>query len=350
MGPAVELVPGRWVGPGRPTFFIAEAGLNHNGRLDAALRLVDAAKAAGADAVKFQKRTPASMLTRAALAAPYAGPHSFGATYGEHRAALELSEADWDALAAHAARAGIALAGSAWDEASADLLVHLGAPFLKLPSADLTNFPLMAHAARSGRPLVLSTGMADMALVRRAVAHASAFTTRLVLLHCTSTYPAPPEACNLRAIHALATTFPDVVVGYSGHEQGTAIACAAAAIGAAVVEKHLTLDRQMKGPDHAASLEPEEFADMVRRVREAERAMGDGIKRLMPGEDAVRAKLAKSLVAAHDIPRGTVLTPEMLVAKGPGTGIAVCDAELVLGRMVLRDIAADTLLDPTMFG
>ena len=333
----------RVVGDGRPCFVIAEAGVNHNGDLALAKRLVSVAVEARADAVKFQKRSVRDILIRSALEVPYRSENALGYTYGEHRDRLELSQEAWVDLADHCRKEGITLLASAWDPRSADMLEELGVLAFKTASADLTNLPLLDHIARKRRPMLLSTGMSDLDEVRDAVQAVRRHHDQLVLLQCTSTYPAEYANLNLRAMGMLRWEF-DCLVGYSGHERGLATTCAAVALGACVVERHFTLDRTMRGPDHAASLEPRGLELLVRDIRHIEEAMGVAEKRVLPGEVAVRARLAKSVVAARDIPAGRMIAREDLTVKGPGTGISPRFIQRLVGVTARRAIEADTLV------
>lgn len=336
-------IANRPIGDGYPCYIIAEAGVNHNGSLELAERLVDIAAQAGADAVKFQKRTVADILIAEALARPYTVPTSLGATYGEHRERLELSEEDFFALAEHARDRGITLLASAWDVRSVDFLDRLGIPAFKIASADCTNLPLIEYIARTGKPVLLSTGMSDMAEVEDAVATVRRHTDQLVLLQCTSTYPSDNDQINLRVIQTYRERF-GCVVGYSGHERGLAPSEAAVALGASVVERHFTIDRTMIGPDHAASLEPMGLQRLVRNIRNIEKALGSPEKRVMEGERKVRERLAKSIVARTDIPAGTVIRSDMLTVKGPGSGLKPGYMPLLVGVVAESPIREDTLV------
>jgi sialic acid synthase len=336
-------IAGRTVGEGQPCYIIAEAGVNHNGSLELARRLVDIAVEAGADAVKFQKRTIADILIAEALMRPYAVPTSLGATYGEHRQRLELSEEDFFALADHARARGITLLASAWDVRSADFLERLGIPAFKIASADCTNLPLVEYVARKGRPVLLSTGMSDLGEVDEAVATVRRHTDQLVLLQCTSTYPCDNDQINLRVIPAYRERY-GCVVGYSGHERGLAPTEAAVALGASVVERHFTIDRTMVGPDHAASLEPTGLQRLVRNIRNVEKALGSPEKRIVEAERGVRERLAKSIVARADIPAGTIITADMLTVKGPGNGLKPGDIPRLVGVVAESPICEDTLV------
>jgi sialic acid synthase SpsE len=333
----------RLVGDGQPCFVIAEAGVNHNGDLAIAKRLVSVAAAARADAVKFQKRSVREVLIAAALDLPYHSPNALGDTYGEHRDRLELStDAYWD-IAEHCRKEGITLLASAWDLRSADFVEELGVPAFKIASADLTNLPLLDHVARKRRPIILSTGMSELDEVRDAVRTVRRHHDQLVLLQCTSAYPAEYTDLNLRTMALLRQEF-ECLVGYSGHERGLATTYAAVALGACVVERHFTLDRTMRGPDHAASLEPRGLELLVRDIRHVDDSLGTASKRVLPSEAPVRARLAKSVVAARDIPAGRVVTRDDLTVKGPGTGISPRFIERLVGVTARQAIAADTLV------
>jgi N-acetylneuraminate synthase len=354
------------------TFVIAEAGVNHNGRLELGLGLVDAASAAGADAVKFQTFRAADLATAAAPKADYQTRTTGAESQRDMLARLELSEADHRALQARAAERGIEFLSSPFDVASLELLVRLGVRRLKIGSGELTNGPLLLAAGRSGLPVIVSTGMAtlneieaalgvlafamttgDPALVEQgafADAYASpagraALADRVSILHCTTEYPAPVDEVNLLAIPLLAEAFR-LPVGYSDHTAGTAVSVAAVAVGAAIIEKHLTLDRGLPGPDHLASVEPDAFASMVAEIREVERALG--ARRKAPGATELRnAPIArKSLVAATPIEAGSPFTATNLAVKRPGTGRTPMDYWALLGTPANRDYAPDELIDP----
>src|SRR5215208_1132216 len=290
----------RAIGEDEPCYIIAEAGVNHNGSLDLARRLVDIAVDAGADAVKFQKRTVGDILTAAALARPYTVPTSLGATYGEHREKLELSADSFKMLLYHAREKGITMLASAWDIRSVDFLDDLGIPAFKVASADCSNLPLIEYLAKKGKPVLLSTGMSELSEVDEAVATIRRHNDQLVLFQCTSTYPADNDQLNLRVILTYQARY-GCVVGYSGHERGLAPTEAAVAIGAKVIERHFTIDRTMIGPDHAASLEPDGLKRLIRNIRNIEKALGSPDKHVLEGERAVRDRLAKSIVARQDI-------------------------------------------------
>lgn len=337
----------RWIGEGEPCFIVAEAGLNHNGQLDIAKKLVDLAITCNADAVKFQKRSIDDLLTREALEAPYVSWYAYGETYGEHRRSLELSEDEFREIADYARERGIIFFASGWDIKSVDFLETLQVPVYKVASADLTNLPLIEHVAKKGKPMFVSTGMSDMSEVRDAVELISRHNDSLVLMQCTSTYPSGHEELNLNVMETYKREF-NCLVGFSGHERGIAVSEAAAALGACVVERHFTLDRTMKGPDHAASLEPTGLYKLVRDIRGVERARGSFEKRIQESEISIRTRLAKSVVSKVPISKGTVITREMLTIKGPGTGLPPRYIYVLPGKRAVKDIPEDSVIKSDM--
>ena len=330
-------------------FVIAEAGVNHNGDPALARAMVDVAAEAGADAVKFQSFTADRLVTRLAPKAEYQ-QRATGGEASQHAMlkALELSPAANEGLFAHCRARGIEFMSTPFDPESAIALKRLGVRRLKISSGDVTNVPMLEVVGGLGLPVLLSTGMADMDEVQAAVgALRRAGLTDLTVLQCVSTYPADPCLTNLRVMDTYARVF-GTAVGLSDHSLGLTIAIAAAARGAACIEKHFTLDRSLPGPDQQASLLPAELSALVRAVREVEAALGDGIKRPAPGELPVREVARKSLVAARDVPAGTVLCPEHLVILRPGTGLPPGRLTSVLGRRTARAIAADTPITEEM--
>jgi sialic acid synthase SpsE len=339
----------RMVGEDQPCFVIAEGGVNHNGDPRLATELVHIAARCQADAVKFQKRTIEELLTREALERPYVNPNSLGATYGEHRQRLELSDEVWHGLRDLSVRLGLAFMGSAWDRGSADLLEALDTPAIKMPSAVLTDLDLLEYVARKGRPMIVSTGMSMLEEVDQAVDRILRHTHQLILLQCTSAYPSEFVDINLRVMDTFRERY-GVLVGYSGHERGISVTEAAATLGACVVERHFTKDRTLPGPDHAASLEPTGLQKLVRDIRQIEMALGKREKYVVPAEIPVRARLAKSVVAARHIQAGTIISAEMLLAKSPGDGIAANRLEALIGRVAPIDVARDRLLPTEALG
>lgn len=331
---------------GNKVFFIAEAGINHNGSIDIAKQLIDKAKFSGADCVKFQKRTISRILTKDGLNQPYNNERSFGETYGKHKEHLEFSFEQFRELKSYADSIGILFSASGWDEESVDFLDSLDVPFFKVASADLTNFPLLTHTANKKRPIFLSTGMSDFETVLNAVdLILQCGNNRIVLMQCTSSYPTPTNEINLNVLKTYQAAFSGkVVVGYSGHENGIAISTAAVALGAKVIERHFTLDRTMKGGDHAASLEIQGLTKLIRDIKIVEEALGDYNKTRQPSEEACFKKLTKSVVSAVFIPKSTTITRDMLTVKGPGTGISPMDIDLIVGMVANIDIKEDCII------
>jgi len=275
------------VGDGLPVYVIAEIGINHNGDLDLARRLVDLAADAGCDAVKFQKRTPSVCVPEHQKHVPRETPWGV-MSYLEYKERIEFGRVEYQKIAAHCAERGVAWFASPWDVPSVHFLNRLDVPCHKVASASVTDLELLRAVRDSGRPVLLSTGMSTIEEIDAAVEVLG--TQHLVLMHATSTYPLPPEEANLRTIETLRDRY-GVPVGYSGHERGLQISLAAVALGAVTVERHITLDRTMWGSDHAASLEPTGLQHLVRDIRVLEQAMGDGVKRVFPGEEGPRARL-----------------------------------------------------------
>ncbi|QGP92818.1 N,N'-diacetyllegionaminic acid synthase [Neomoorella glycerini] len=327
-------------------FIIAEAGVNHNGDLQLAKKLVDAAVQSGADAVKFQTFKAEDVVTPGAERAQYQKDNmpEKDESQLEMIKRLELSYAQFRELYAYCRHKGIIFLSSPFDQESIDFLAALGVPYFKIPSGEITNYPFLRRIAGKKRPVILSTGMATLGEVEGALrVLREAGATDITLLHCTTNYPALPEEVNLRAMLTMRQAFA-LPVGYSDHTIGIAIPIAAVALGAEVIEKHLTLDRTFPGPDHRASLEPGEFKEMVAAIRQVEKSLGDGIKRPAPGELAVMPAARRSLVAARDIAAGEIITESCLTAKRPGTGIPPNFWDVVVGRQARRDIAAGSIL------
>jgi N-acetylneuraminate synthase len=324
---------------------VAEAGVNHNGSLELAHQLVNAAVGAGADAVKFQTFKAERVLTPDAPKAEYQ-KQTTGAAESQFEMIrrLELSfEAHRD-LMRYCQDKGILFMSSPFDELSADLLAELGVAVFKIPSGEITNLPFLSHVAGKGKPLIVSTGMAYLSEVETAVRSIEAAKNRdYVLLQCTSNYPADPADANLAAMRTMATAFT-ALVGYSDHTLGIEVPLAAVALGACVVEKHLTIGRTLPGPDHRASLEPEEFSSMVQGIRKVESALGHGRKEPAASEANTASTARKSLVAARDIPAGAILTEELIAIKRPGTGLSPAFRSYLAGRTARLPIPEGALL------
>jgi sialic acid synthase len=334
-------IAGRLIGDDEPAYLIGEIGHNHQGKVKQAVALIEECAKAGVSAVKFQKRDNDGIYTAALLDQPYEHEHSYGRTYGEHRAALEFGADEYRACYQKAAEVGVAAFATAFDERSADFLMELGTPALKLASGDLTNTPLLAHVARLGVPLILSTGGGTVEDIARAVDVITRATEDLAILHCTAAYPVHDYAeLNLRVIPALRERFP-YVIGWSGHDSGIAMSVMAYTLGARIIEKHVTRNRALKGTDHAFSLEPAGLRKLVRDLDRARLALGDGQKVRYPSEVGPLRKMAKALVAAHDLPAGHVLTRSDLARKSPADGLPPYYLEQVVGFPLAAPLLED---------
>ncbi len=329
-----------------PVFVIAEAGVNHNGDLGLALRLCEAAHSAGADAVKFQTFRAQDLVVPGAPTAGYQARQTGEQDQFAMLQRLELSEAQHRQIQTHCHAIGIEFFSTPFSLEAVDLLVGLGVKRLKLSSGELTHRALVEHAAATQLPLLMSTGMATMAEITEAVGwvHAARGHLRdVVVLHCTSSYPAPDETLNLRAMRQMADQL-GVAIGYSDHSLGIEAPLAAVALGAGVIEKHLTLDCAMPGPDHSASLEPEAFARMVQGIRRVSAMLGDGVKAPRPDELDTARVARRSVVVTQAIAAGSVLTADMLACRRPATGIAPRDLPRLVGRRVRQAMAPGAVL------
>ena len=334
-------------------YIIAEAGVNHNGSEELAHRLIDAAVDAGADAVKFQTFKAEKLVTRQARKAAYQQVQTGEGDQFAMLKALELSDEAHRRLAAYCAEKGIEFLSTPFDEESADFLVGLGCRRLKIPSGELTNAPFLRYLAAKGLPLILSTGMADLQEVAEAVAlisrtreengFAEPLAEALTLLHCTSNYPTPLGDVNLRAMRTLADTF-HLPVGYSDHTAGDFVAPIARALGAVVFEKHFTLDRDLPGPDHAASLEPAELARMVRAIRDTDLVLGSPEKTPSGPELEVRIAARRSVTLARDVAADVPLAAADLTLMRPGDGIPPVEMDRIMGRCLARAMSAGATL------
>ena len=330
------------------TIVIAEAGVNHNGDLRLAKKLVDAATEAGADVVKFQTFKASQLVTEHAEQATYQ-VKALGSSEGQLSMLkrLELQPEHHGELIDYCHIRGIEFLSTAFDCSSIELLASLNLKRWKVPSGEITNLPYLRQIGRQGQPVILSTGMANLGEIEAALMvleQSGTPRSYITVLHCTTEYPAPPEEVNLLAMNTIAQAF-DVAVGYSDHTSGTTVPIAAVAMGATVIEKHLTLDRTMQGPDHRASLEPEQFIDMVSAIRTVELARGDGIKRPTLSEKSNLPVVRKSLVAARAIHAGELFSEFNLTAKRPGIGISPMNWDHWIGRKALRDFAPDELIE-----
>ena len=325
---------------------IAEAGVNHNGNLDLALKMVDEAKRAGADIVKFQTAIPEKVISKYADKAEYQKK-----TTGNEESQLEMCKrihlklSDYDIIKKYCEEVEIEFLSTPFDLESIDYLEKLGMRLWKIPSGEITNLPYLIKIAKTGRPVIMSTGMAELKEVEEAVnVLKENGAGEITLLHCTTEYPAPFESVNLRAMNTLREKF-ETEVGYSDHTVGFEAAVAAAVLGASVIEKHFTLNHNMEGPDHKASLEPEEFEVMVNNIRLIEKALGDGVKRPAEAEKKNIAIARKSIVAAKDIKKGEIFTEDNITVKRPGSGISPMKWFEVLGTEAVRDFGEDELIE-----
>ncbi|MFJ3044301.1 N-acetylneuraminate synthase [Herbaspirillum chlorophenolicum] len=329
------------------TLIIAEAGVNHNGDIGMAKRLIEVAAAAGADMVKFQTFSADRLATREAPKAEY---QNRATDESESQYAmlkrLELSPEMHDTLIEHCRQHGISFFSTGFDVQSVDFLLGLGVQDIKIPSGEITNLPYLRHIGRLNRRTFLSTGMSTLGEIEAAIEALEAAGTgreRITVLHCNTEYPTPMEDVNLRAMQSIGQAL-GVAVGYSDHTPGIEVAIAATALGASVIEKHFTLDRNLPGPDHGASLEPAELAAMVAAIRNIERALGSGVKRPSASELKNRPIARKSLVAAVDIRAGELYTPENVAVMRPGSGISPMRWDEVMGRQAPRDFSASEVI------
>lgn len=326
------------------TYIIAEAGVNHNGSLDIAKKLVDAAVEAGANAVKFQTFKTENMVTGYAEKAKYQEDTTGNASQFEMLKKLELSFEDHKVLNEYCKEQGITFLSTPFDCESVKLLEKLNIPLYKISSGDLTNLPLLDYIARLKKPMIVSTGMCGLGEVEKAInAIHDAGNTDITLLHCTSNYPTMYNDVNLNAMNTLKNAFK-LPVGYSDHTLGIEISIAAVAMGAKIIEKHFTIDNTFEGPDHKASLEPRELKQMIQSIRNIESALGDGVKKCRENEKNIRDVARKSIVASTIIKKGQVITIDQITYKRPGYGISPEFLNMIVGRTASYDISPDEII------
>jgi N,N'-diacetyllegionaminate synthase len=330
------------------TLIIAEAGVNHNGSIEMAKKLVEAAAAAGADFVKFQTFSAIRQVTRSAKKAEYQSINiASNESQYEMLNRLELTPKMHQQIIAHCKTNGIGFLSTGFDIECVNLLLSLGQECFKIPSGEITNLPYLRHIGKLGKEIILSTGMATLGEVEEAIDVLEAAGTsrnKLTVLHCTTEYPTPMTEVNLLAMQSIHAAF-QVAVGYSDHTQGIEVAIAAVAMGASIIEKHFTLNRNLPGPDHRASLEPEELKAMVAAIRNIEVALGDGVKRLTFSESKNKPFARKSLVASKKIHTGEIFTAENIIAKRPGNGISPMRWDEVLGKKASHEFLVDDLIE-----
>ena len=329
-------------------YVVAEAGLNHNGSVEIAKSLIDVASIAGADAVKFQKRTVNTLAVKETLDAEDNRFPEFGKTYREIREHHEFNLDQYRDLKSYAESKGLDFFVTAFDPSAVDFLEELGVGAYKLASHSATNLELLNYLAAVKKPTILSTGMADLEELDSAVEIFRKNEAPLILLHCVSAYPTPLNECNLLMMDVLKKRY-DLPVGYSGHELGYLPSVTAVAMGAQVIERHYTLDKSMTGFDHKMSLEPDELVAMVRDIRALRGIKGTGTKEVSETEWLTRNKYHVSMASSREIKRGEKLTASMVTYRNPGTGIPAKSASIILGKAAKRDISADVLLTKDMF-
>ena len=333
------------IGPGQPCYIIAEAGVNHNGDVQRALALIAEAAKAGADAVKFQTFSAENLVTRTAKMAGYQVKNT-----GEEKSqfdmlkALELPLSAYPELQSYAGSLGIDFLSTPFDETAVDFLGKLDVPLFKVGSGDMNNHPYLRKIAVWKRPVILSTGMADLDEVLESVSVLrNAGLNEIIVLQCTTNYPAQNHEINLRAMQTLHQQ-TGCITGFSDHTESILAAIVSVALGASVLEKHFTLDKNLPGPDHKASLEPGELKRMITQIREAETMLGDGIKKPNPSEISIREVARKSIVSARNIPAGKIITSEDIICKRPGNGIQPREWEKIIGKTAKEAIEEDCLL------
>jgi len=330
-------------------FVIAEIGNNHCGDIKIAHKMIEEAKRAGADAVKFQKRENRRIFTEAEYQRPYESENSYGATYGLHREFLEFDVPQYQDLKSHAEALELCFFATAFDESSLDFLLNVGVDLVKVASGDLTNIPLIKEIANSEIPYILSTGGGTIEDVDRAMSVQSEHPDRVAVLQCTSAYPCSPADMNLAVIETYRKRYPKTIVGLSDHQNGIAMSLVGFALGARIIEKHFTLDRTLKGTDHSFSLEPAGLQKLVRDLRRARTALGDGIKDVYDDEKGPIMKMRKQLVAIRALPSGHTLAADDIEARSPGGGLDPYMAETVIGKTIRFSIEKDEALTMKMF-
>lgn len=329
---------GTYIFDDTPPFIIAEIGHNHQGSLDKALQLIRAAAASGATAVKLQKRSNQRLFTPVAYNEPYNSENAFGTTYGSHRDFLEFGLEQYKECIAESKKLGITFFATAFDFESADFLNELNVPIFKIASGDLRTLPLLKHIAKFNKPMIISSGGASFDNIDTAVRTIRKFHNEVVILQCTASYPAGFEQLNLNVIKKLREIYPENVIGYSGHENGIAMPIVAYTLGARVIEKHFTLNRTLKGTDHAFSLEPQGLQKMVRDLNRAAIALGDGVKKVYETELAPLRKMGKMIVASKNLSIGHVISEGDLEFRSPSDGLSPELYEEIIGKVVKSQI------------
>ncbi len=332
------IINGKYINDENNPYIIAEIGHNHQGKLESALELIHAASRSGASAAKFQKRDNKSLFTPTLYNEPYNSENAFGKTYGLHREALEFGLNEYKVCIAEAKKLDIDFFATAFDIHSANFLDELGVPVFKIASGDLQNLPLLKHVASFNKPMIISTGGSNFQMIEEAVFSIRKYHNQLAILQCTASYPAKYEQLNLKVITTLREIFPENVIGYSGHDNGIAMSVVAYSLGARIIEKHFTLNRASKGTDHAFSLEPQGMQKMVRDLKRASLAMGDGEKVIYEEEKAAIRKMGKMIVAAKDLSTGHVVSESDLEYRTPADGLTPAYSQVLIGRRLINPI------------
>jgi len=336
------IIDNKKIGPKQPCYIIAEIGVNHNGKFDLAKKLIDHAIESGADAVKFQKRNLESLYRKESLDNPNSESQGFEIMLTELKK-LELSKEDYSKIVGYCKEKEITFLCTPWDIPSVDFLEQLSIPAYKIASGDMTNFPLIKHISKKGKPIIISTGMSTLEEIEKMVSFIKLQNIPFIILHANSTYPSPVESLNLNLIPLYSKKF-DVLVGFSDHETEIIGSITAASMGAVLIERHITLDKTMKGLDHLSSLEPKEFKEMVDQIRLSEKAKGTAIKKMTRGEVLQREVVAKSLICSKDIEPGEVFSETNIEAKGPEKGLSAQYYFDIIGKKSKRRIKKEEYL------
>ena len=332
-----------------PPFVIAEIGHNHQGNIESTIKLILSAAHAGASAAKFQKRDNKTLFTPELYNQPYNSENSFGETYGKHREALEFGVEEYKICIAEAQRVGITFFATAFDFRSADFLSELDMPAFKIASGDLQNLPLLKYVAKLNKPMIISTGGSNFQMIQNAVETIRTVHNQVAILQCTASYPAKYEHLNLKVISKLRDLYPENVIGYSGHDNGIAMAVVAYTLGARIVEKHFTLNRTLKGTDHVFSLEPQGMQKMVRDLKRSALALGDGEKIIYADETAPIKKMGKMIIAAKDLQAGHLVNFEDLEFRSPAEGLPPSFADKIVGKVLKQELKKHSPLTLEMF-
>jgi len=327
-----------------PCFIIAEVGHNHQGKMDVAKKMIDAAASNGASAVKLQKRDNKALFTTIMYNKPYDNENSFGLTYGEHRDALEFNKEQYKELKTYTEDKGLVFFATAFDFESVDFLESLKMPAYKIASGDITNHPLLEYIASKKKPVFFSTGACSMEEVREAYDIIRKHTDQICMMQCTADYPSEPKDMHLNVITTFMKEFPDAIIGLSSHDNGIVMPVVAYVLGARVIEKHFTLSRAMKGTDHKFSLEPQGLRKMTRDLSRVRVAYGDSEKKAYPFEIGAKKKMGKSIVPKQLIKKGEVITKDMLGFKSPGDGIPPSKLDQVIGKKAKEDLPEETII------